>query len=209
MPTLLINGPIIASSDLFLSTSRATVLSTPSACGRPGRHGERERHRNRSPPHRGLQHKESPMRRHHLLFVIALLLPGLPGTGSALAADSHPIDTALQSCMDHNSTTVGMRQCQAQALADWDAALNTAYTQLMASQSPEAKTALRTAQRQWIAFRDAQIAYFKTVFDKMDGTIWPMIELQYSTDLSRKRAIQLYCYTKMTNLAAEPDPLCQ
>ena len=36
-----------------------------------------------------------------------------------------------------------------------------------------------------------------------------MIELQYSTDLSRKRAIQLYCYTKMTNLAAEPDPLCQ
>lgn len=146
-----------------------------------------------------------------LALVLGLLVSShlVPGGSQALAGDKDPIDAALAACLDHNATTVGMRQCQAKAQEDWDAALNTAYQALMAAQTPEAKTALRTAQRQWLAFRDAETAYLKSVFATMDGTIWPVIELQYVTDLSRKRTIALRCAAKMTDLSGVPDPQCQ
>jgi uncharacterized protein YecT (DUF1311 family) len=150
--------------------------------------------------------------RHFALVVVLMLLTGLCGllseTQGAFAAGKHPIDIALDACLEKNSTTVGINECLSSAYKAWDRELNAAYKDIIATLSPEAKAALKTAQRNWITYKDAQLKYFDTIFGTMDGTIWPSVERNYSIDLLRKRAIQLRCYAKMTNLADPPDPLC-
>jgi uncharacterized protein YecT (DUF1311 family) len=140
-----------------------------------------------------------------LLLALAVVLSG---AGAVPAADKHPIDAALEACLDQNQSTIGLRECLDAAYRSWDDELNAAYKALMATLPPEAKTALRTAQRQWIGFKDAERTYLRKVFENMDGTIWPVVELQQYVDLYRKRALQLRCSAKMTDMAGPADPQC-
>lgn len=133
-----------------------------------------------------------------------LLFPPL----SVQAADKNPIDATLDACLEKNGTTIGMRQCLDQAYKAWDGELNAAYKNVMASLSPEAKAALKTAQRNWIAFKDAELAFYRSVFASTDGTIWPVVESRYVIDLFRKRAIELRCSATMTDMAGPADPQC-
>ena len=41
-----------------------------------------------------------------------------------------------------------------------------------------------------------------------DGTIWPLVASRQAIDLVRKRAVELRCYAKMTDLAGPADPNC-
>jgi len=153
------------------------------------------------------------MRTRQLLCALVLIafsaVSGLFGQDRpALAADKSPIDAALDTCLEQNQTTAGMAQCLDQAFTAWDGELNAAYKAAMAGLAPEAKTALRTAQRDWVAFKDAQIAFFRSMLAHQDGTIWPLVASRQAIDLVRKRAVELRCYAKMTDLAGPADPNC-
>jgi uncharacterized protein YecT (DUF1311 family) len=69
--------------------------------------------------------------------------------------------TASDLCMEapDGYTTPGMIGCLHRELQLWDAMLNDRYGRLMEVLEPEETTALRSAQRAWIASRDAACAF--------------------------------------------------
>lgn len=112
---------------------------------------------------------------------------------SLLAADEHPIDQALSTCMEtpEGMSTHGMRECIGTATEAWDAELNRVYSALMRELPADAKTALRTAQRQWIAFRDADLRALESAYGAMDGTMYLVMHADAVSSLTRDRVRQL------------------
>ncbi|TGQ25819.1 lysozyme inhibitor LprI family protein, partial [Mesorhizobium sp. M00.F.Ca.ET.216.01.1.1] len=69
-----------------------------------------------------------------------------------------------------------------------DAKLNAAYKDLVGRNDEKANKLLQTAQRAWIAFRDAECAY--STADSEGGSIHPMEVSQCLTKLSTERTKQ-------------------
>src|SRR5690606_13772545 len=83
---------------------------------------------------------------------------------SRLAANYAPVtssgkwyDEEYQQC---DGSTVDIVQCVAGLRDAWDKRLNAAYRQVMEAESGPQKDALLRAQRQWIAYRDSNCAYY-------------------------------------------------
>lgn len=97
-------------------------------------------------------------------IITALTCAMLLSAGPASAVDSAEIEArytpALAQCLDtpEGQSTAGTVGCIAAELAIQDAALNAAYRKLTAGMNARQQTGLRTAQRAWIAFRDADCA---------------------------------------------------
>ncbi|MDX8523306.1 lysozyme inhibitor LprI family protein [Mesorhizobium sp. MSK_1335] len=70
-----------------------------------------------------------------------------------------------------------------------DAKLNAAYKDLVGRNDPASNKLLQTAQRAWIAFRDAECAY--STADSEGGSIHPMEVSQCLTELTNERTRQL------------------
>ncbi|MDX8499642.1 lysozyme inhibitor LprI family protein [Mesorhizobium sp. VK4C] len=83
-----------------------------------------------------------------------------------------------------------------------DAKLNAAYKDLVGGNDGKANKLLQTAQRAWIAFRDAECAY--STADSEGGSIHPMEVSQCLTELTNERTKQL---TSGPN-CQDGDPSC-
>ncbi|AZO27475.1 lysozyme inhibitor LprI family protein [Mesorhizobium sp. M1B.F.Ca.ET.045.04.1.1] len=83
-----------------------------------------------------------------------------------------------------------------------DAKLNAAYKNLVGDNDEKANKLLQTAQRAWIAFRDAECAY--SAADSAGGSIHPMEVSQCLTELTNERTKQL---TSGPN-CQDGDPSC-
>ncbi len=87
------------------------------------------------------------------------------------SAGAEPANTpALQTCLDSaaGSSTMGQIQCIGVELKVQDKRLNQAYAQVMADLNPRQQARLRSAQRAWIAFRDADCV---ALYDEDWGTL--------------------------------------
>lgn len=92
-------------------------------------------------------------------------------------------------CMDDpNSTTYSLRECIGAEFKRQDARLNRAYAEALQTLDPAAKLKLRTAQRAWIAFRDADC---DAVLAAYGGTMAPMMEETCYLDRTSQRADEL------------------
>lgn len=85
-------------------------------------------------------------------------------TGSTAATeDAAPDDSSdwyggeYQNC---DGSTIDILDCVDGLRNKWDGRLNAAYGQIMNAQTAEQQTALRDAQRKWIAYRDANCAFY-------------------------------------------------
>ncbi len=56
----------------------------------------------------------------------------------------HPIDKALEACIDKNGSTAGMVECTDKAYAAWDKELNKSYGELMRALKPGTKGSAQT-----------------------------------------------------------------
>jgi len=70
-----------------------------------------------------------------------------------------------------------------------DAALNQTYKKLMASLSPASAGRLKSAQRAWISFRNAECSFQSN--GKDGGSIAPMVSANCATNLTKLRIAQL------------------
>jgi uncharacterized protein YecT (DUF1311 family) len=70
-----------------------------------------------------------------------------------------------------------------------DAKLNAAYKELVGRNDESSNKLLQTAQRDWIAFRNAECAY--STADSKGGSIHPMEVSQCLTELTNERTRQL------------------
>ncbi|MDX8445491.1 lysozyme inhibitor LprI family protein [Mesorhizobium captivum] len=83
-----------------------------------------------------------------------------------------------------------------------DAKLNAAYKEIVGGNDKKANKLLQTAQRAWIAFRDAECAY--STADSEGGSIHPMEVSECLTEITNQRTKQL---TSGPN-CQEGDPSC-
>jgi uncharacterized protein YecT (DUF1311 family) len=103
-------------------------------------------------------------------LAIAFLMVSFP----ALAQDSR----LYQACNEKAKTQTEMNACASDEAARVDAELNEVYRKLLskAASSPEAVPKIKTAEKAWIAYRDAYIDAMYPAKDKPAeyGSIHPM-----------------------------------
>jgi uncharacterized protein YecT (DUF1311 family) len=100
------------------------------------------------------------------------------------------IGSVTQACIDASQTqsTADMAACSGRERAVWDAMLNAAYEALREAFDETQRTALRDAQRAWIAYRDANCALWHGL---SDGTIRQNPAAGCLSDMTARRALEL------------------
>lgn len=108
----------------------------------------------------------------------------------------YPIDSAYVACLEvpDNQSTYGMIDCATKARDAWDKELNNYYKLLLPILSPDEKEKLRTAQRNWLAYRDSELTFYGTMYGNMQGTMWRVVAAERSVDIVRQRALELRTY---------------
>ena len=137
-----------------------------------------------------------------LFFALASVLL-LATVSIAQEETQHPIDKALEACVDKNSSTAGMVECTDKAYAAWDKELNKNYGELMRALKPKQKEALRLAQLEWIKYRDLEFKLIDSIFDTMDGTMYIPMRISARMDVIKKRALELKDFTNLVTEGGE------
>ena len=104
----------------------------------------------------------------------------------ALAAQSAAFDRCMNSGAAANGNMGAMLACAQQEYARQDRDLNREYQDLLPRLEPAAATHLRSAQRAWITFRDAEAASYVG-----DGSQSQLDALLTKAELTEQRAGQL------------------
>lgn len=106
-------------------------------------------------------------------------------------ADASCVSVASSVCMEQPGgySTQGMSACTSAETDVWDSYLNREYKARMATITADQKTALRDAQRAWIAFRDADCGLQYQMF--IDGSIRSNIFTGCMLDMTARRALAL------------------
>ena len=112
-------------------------------------------------------------------------------------AAKHHIDSYVEACIDADSSTAGMMNCTNQGSLLWEKELNTTYVNLMSALPPAEKQALRQAQRQWIAFRDAEFNAIDALYQGKDGTMYLVMRASDRLELVKTRVLQLMSYASL------------
>lgn len=104
------------------------------------------------------------------------------------------VQAVAQECDPSDESQAGMNICANAEYRAADAKLNKAYGEIVRrlAEDAGAKKLLQKAQRDWIAFRDAECA-FSTDGSK-DGSIYPMLKSQCLAGLTTARTEQLSGY---------------
>ena len=124
-----------------------------------------------------------------LLALISILF--LASLSTAQEQPQHPIDKALDACIDKNGSTAGMVECTDKAYAAWDKELNKNYGELMRALNPKQKEALRLAQLEWIKYRDLEFKSIDSVYDTLQGTMYIPMRISAHLEVIKKRALEL------------------
>ena len=133
------------------------------------------------------------------LFSVFLLATAV----SAQEPAQHPIDKALEACIDKNGSTAGMVECTDKAYAAWDKELNKNYGELMRALKPAQKEALRLTQLEWIKYRDVNFKFIDSVYDTMDGTMYIPMRIDSRMEVVKKRALELKGFVDLVTEGGE------
>ncbi len=113
---------------------------------------------------------------------------------AAPAQDSDATARKLDACVEQAASTADSSQCYATALAAYDHRMNQAYAALMHALPAQAAHQLQAAQRNWLAFRDAELKSQSALFETRQGTMYVPMEEEEQLSLTRDRARRLESY---------------
>ncbi len=106
------------------------------------------------------------------------------------ATDAHPIDVLAEQCMQQ--PPYADAPCLDEAYQRWGREVTRVYRELLRrTVSKSDRDRLRTAQRSWTAFRDAQVAAIETIIGGRDGKIWPNAARRELNQLLREQQLRL------------------
>ena len=108
----------------------------------------------------------------------------------------HNIDIELSACLEaeENYSTVAMTECITIAAKSWDFELNKKYRELQNYLTPAQKERLNASQKQWILYRDKEIAFSNQVYLDKDGTASILSIEQTKLELTRHRTLMFISY---------------
>jgi uncharacterized protein YecT (DUF1311 family) len=119
------------------------------------------------------------MRGAQVLTLCAAVLFGAAASTSAAAQGD-----AEQGC---DGSTVEMVECLGRKAAQWDKRLNAAYQKLLKLVQGKQREQLRTAQRSWVQYRDANCLYWALG----EGTIARLESADCNYRMTKERAEEL------------------
>ena len=90
---------------------------------------------------------------------------------------------------ENTVTTAAMRTCEASRYETAQRELDAAYKGLMERLDSGQKEKLRTTQRAWIRFRDANAAFQASLVQ--GGTLAPLIRISALTEMIKARSVEL------------------
>ncbi|HRI28452.1 MAG TPA: DUF1311 domain-containing protein [Chitinophagales bacterium] len=125
------------------------------------------------------------------LCATLLLVAVLPTIAQNNSEGKHPIDSALDLCMDKNPSTTGTVNCIEKAYKEWDAELNKYYKLLQGVCNEQQKKALRTVQLAWIAYRDKEFEVIDKLYESKEGTMFVPMAAYDKAEVVKKRALEL------------------
>lgn len=99
------------------------------------------------------------------------------------------VSDACQMEASENQSTAGMVMCGSREISWWDELLNSHYISLKDALGAEEFDKLRTAQRAWLAYRDAQCEFDH--FYWRDGTIRSLFSVSCQLNMTAERALAL------------------
>lgn len=109
--------------------------------------------------------------------------------------EKHPIDNAMNQCLNDAITTAEQRNCVKEAYEKWDILLNESYRQFLNKLSKNEKELLVTAQRNWIEFRDAEFAFINLYYYQQEkGTLLFVMGDFRKMEVVKKRALEIQEY---------------
>ncbi len=111
-----------------------------------------------------------------------------------IAQTQHPIDAELDKCTEENFSTFGTVECITKATESWDKELNKNYKQLQKLLPAAQQESLKTAQIQWIKYRDSEIQLLYKVYSNLEGSMWQPIVASRKLDITKQRALELKSY---------------
>jgi uncharacterized protein YecT (DUF1311 family) len=115
-------------------------------------------------------------------FTIKLRLPFLLALwGLALLAVPHPLMAQTQSEMNTEA---------AEDFTKADRVLNETYKAVVEQVDEESRVLLKSAQKAWIAYRDAE-AKFQADLEARGGSMYPLSLMAYKTTLTQQRTAEL------------------
>lgn len=109
--------------------------------------------------------------------------------------DDNPVDAALTACLDAGATTADYTGCGATALRAWNRVLARTYDDLLATLDPASRDLLAASQRQWLASREADQAFWGGPWRGGQGTIMSVILSQENADQVKQRVRLLQAYS--------------
>ncbi|MCM2317145.1 MAG: DUF1311 domain-containing protein [Thermoanaerobaculia bacterium] len=131
---------------------------------------------------------------------ILLTLCAMALTTSLHAGEPSPIDRNLEACIDRDPSTAGMVECIDEAFAAWDEELNAAYQAVAKLLTREQRDALKTAQRQWLAWRDAEFAMLDAIYATREGTMYLPMAAGDRMEVVKARAVELRGYESLLKI---------
>jgi uncharacterized protein YecT (DUF1311 family) len=131
-----------------------------------------------------------------ILFFSVLFLLKSNQVRAQYYSDTTSIDLKLEDCLSisENQTTYGMIQCIDSAYIAWDAELNKNYKLLMSVLNEDEKDKLKTAQRNWLAFRDSNNEFVGLYSENLAGSMYRVSANFHSMEMVRLRALELKSY---------------
>jgi uncharacterized protein YecT (DUF1311 family) len=115
---------------------------------------------------------------------------------------THPIEKALDACIEKDGSTAGMIRCNDKAYASWDRQLNKTYAELMRQLKPAQKANLKAAQLEWLKYRDSEFKLIDSIYDSLQGTMYLPMRIAERLELVKKRALDLGAYIELLNEAS-------
>ncbi len=136
-------------------------------------------------------------------LLVSALLVLTAGSGIAeepcKAELKDPIDSWLESAMAEDYSTASMRDATNRAREMWDKEMNASYSRLMKALSVDQQAALRTSQRNWLAFRDSEGMVISKVVAEQQGTMFQLMATGKGMELVKARTLELRAYEAAVN----------
>lgn len=112
----------------------------------------------------------------------------------------HPLEVAMDKCMEEDPSTHGVSNCASEFKEKWDAELNRAYKEVMGMLPKQGQELLRNAQRAWIPWRDAEFkllsAVYNAVYEKGGGSMFVTFHAVANMAVVKNRALELLAYVE-------------
>jgi uncharacterized protein YecT (DUF1311 family) len=115
------------------------------------------------------------------------------------AKREHSIDQALDICWEKALTTADQVACATKAQMLWDQELNKTYQALLSALNVPSQTALRSAQREWLRYRDAEYKALDEFYGQLSGSMYIPILTVKKAEVIKQRALLLQQYLTLVD----------